>query len=100
MNAVNLEPKLGGRVFYWTRPCPKPYEGPDVDLYSNYAEEDRAKSIARPALVTRVWGGGSMPALNLRVLADSDGVEDAWRTSVPFRKDATSTAGFCWSYDA
>ena len=86
-------------VYYRTRPCPKPYEGPDIDLYSNYKDSDRHKSIARPAIVTRVWGEGAFPALNLRVLSDSDGIDDVWLTSVPFMKDSQSQEGFCWSYD-
>ena len=86
------------RVFYHTRPCTTPDTGIDIDLFSNYSMTDRMKSIVRPAIVTRVWEEGSMPSVNLRVLSDSDGVDDAWLTSVPFMKDSTSKEGFCWSY--
>lgn len=85
----------GDIVQYRTRPCPTPDEGADIDLYSNFERERRARPLWRPAIVLRVWSSEWNPAVNLRVLADSDGTFDRFRPSVPHTSRAED-GDFAW----
>ena len=88
-------PRLGDIVLYRTRPCRTPDEGPDIDLYANYARDDRAAPVDRPAIVLRAWPDRT---LDLRVLADGDPLYDRWRNSVVAGASADQlAAGGCWT---
>ena len=97
----HVGPRIGDIVQYRTKPKPSAKDGgydPDRSLRHNHAScED---TVVVPAIVTRVWGKGTTPALNLLVLADGPPDQAQWRTSVLHEDDHRENASVAgaWKY--